>query len=60
MVWRRRDQRDAWDRVTGLGDDVVDLEARQLTTLTRLGTLCHLNLYLLGIDEVFCSDAETA
>ena len=59
MRWWR-DEADARNRVACLGDDLVDLEARQLSALTRLGTLCHLDLYFLGIDEVFGCHAETS
>ena len=58
MRWRR-DERDARNGVTRLGNDLVDLEARQLSALARLSTLCHLDLYLLGIHQVFGSDAKT-
>ena len=58
MRWRRN-QADARDRVTGLGDDLVDLEARQLTTLTRFSTLCHLDLDFLCIHEIFCCHTES-
>ena len=58
MRWRRN-QADARDRVTGLGDDLVNLEARQLTTLTRFSTLCHLDLDFLCIYQIFCSHTES-
>ena len=58
MRWRRN-QADARDRVTGLGDDLVDLEARQLTTLTRFSTLCHLDLDFLCIYQIFCCHTES-
>ena len=59
MRWGR-DERDAGDGITRLGDDLVDLEARQLTALTGLGALSDLDLNLLGIHEVFSGHAETA
>ena len=59
MRWRR-DEADARDGVTGLGNDLVDFEAWQLSAFTRLSALCHLDLYLLGIDEVFGCYTETA
>ena len=59
MRWWR-DEADARNRVTCLGDDLVDLKAGQLSALTRLGTLCHLDLYFLGIDEVFGCHTETS
>ncbi len=46
--------------MTGLGDDLVDLETRQLTTFSRLGTLCHLDLDFLCVYQIFCCHTETA
>ena len=43
-----------------LGDDLVDLVAGQLSALTRLGTLCYLDLDLLSVDEVFRGDTEAS
>ena len=53
---RRRDEGDTRNGVTCLGNDVVDLVAGQLSALTGLGTLCHLDLYLLSVDKVFRGD----
>ena len=58
MRWRR-DERDARNGITRLGDNLVDLETRQLAALTRLGALRHLDLYLFGIHQVFCRHAKT-
>ena len=58
MRWRRN-QADARNRVTGLGNDLVNLEARQLTTLTRFSTLCHLDLDFLCIYQIFSSHTES-
>ena len=33
---RRRNERDARNGISGLGDDLIDLETRQLATLARL------------------------
>ena len=60
MVRRRRNERDSGNGVTRLGNHLVHLEARQLSAFTRLGTLRHLNLYLLGVDQIFCSYAEAS
>ena len=57
MGWGR-DERDAWDGITRLGDDIVDFESRQLTALTRLRTLCHLNLYLFGVHQILSRHAK--
>ncbi len=57
---RWRDERDARNGVACLGDDLVDLVAGQLSALTRLGTLCYLDLYLLSVDKVFCGDTEAS
>ena len=59
MRWGRN-ERDAWDGVARLGNDLVHLEAGQLSTLTGLGTLGNLDLYLLGIDQIFSSDTEAS
>ena len=60
VMWWRRDERDTGDGVTRLGDDLIHLEARQLSTLTRLSTLCHLDLYLFSIHQVFGCDTKTS
>ena len=57
---RRRDERDARDGVARLGDNLVDLESRQLSALSGLRTLGHLDLYLFGIYQVFGCHAETS
>ena len=59
MRWRR-DKRDAGDGIARLSDDVVHLEAGQLSALTRLRTLCHLYLYLFGINEILSRHAKTS
>ena len=59
MRWRRY-ERDAGDGVTRLGDNIVYLEARQLSALTRLSTLSYLYLYLLRIHQVFSCHAKTS
>ena len=59
MRWGR-DERDAGDGITRLGDNLVDLEAGQLSALTRLSALCHLDLYLFGIHQVLGCHAETS
>ena len=59
-MWWRRDERDTGDGVTCLGDNLVNLKARQLSALTRFCSLCHLNLYLLGIHQVLGGYTETS
>lgn len=59
VVRRRRDERDAGNRVAGAGDHLIDLEARQLTSLARLRALGDLDLNLVGIDQILRIDAET-
>ena len=60
MVGRRRYERDAGDSVARLGDDVVHLEARQLSALAGLRTLRHLDLYLLGVHQILRRHAEAS
>ena len=60
VMWWGRDEADARNGVTRLGDNLVHLEARQLSTFTGLGSLCHLNLYFFCIHEVFSRHAETS
>ena len=52
VVRRRRDQADARRRVADRADVVVDLVAGQLAALAGLGALGHLDLQLVGVDEV--------
>ena len=59
MVGWRTDERDAGDAVARLGNHLVDFKSGQLSALTGLGTLCHLDLYLLSIHQVFRCNAET-
>ena len=56
----RGDQGDARDGVTGLGDDLVHLIARQLTAFTRLGALGDLDLNLICVHQIFRGDTEAA
>ena len=58
VVRRRRDQPDARRRIPHPGDVLVDLAAGQLATLAGLGALCHLDLQVVGVDQVFRGDAE--
>ena len=60
MVGRWRNQRDTRNAVTRLGNHLVDLESRQLAALSRLGSLRHLDLYLLGIHQILCGDTKAA
>ena len=60
VVRRRRDEADARRRVPGLRDPRVDLVAGQLTALAGLGALRHLDLDVVGVDEVLARDAEPA
>ena len=60
VVRRRRDQADAGRRVPHLGDPRIDLVAGQLAALAGLGPLGHLDLQLLGVDQVLAGDAEAA
>src|SRR5207247_1565100 len=60
VVRRRRDQPDAGCGVPRAGDPWVDLVPGQLTALPRLRPLCHLDLQVVGVDEVLAGDAEAA
>ena len=60
VVRRRRDQADARRRVPGLGDPRVDLVAGQLAALAGLRALRHLDLQVVGVDQVVARDAEAA
>jgi hypothetical protein len=60
VVRRRRDQADARRRVTRLADGLVDLVAGQLAAFAGLGALGHLDLDVVGIDQVFGRHAEAA
>ena len=58
MVRWRRDETDAWCRVTGGGDPGIDLVPRQLPAFSGLGTLGDLDLDVIGIDEVVTCHAK--
>ncbi len=60
VVRRRRNQADAWRRVPHLRDPRIDLVAGQLPALARLGALRHLDLQIVGVDEVLAGDAESS
>ena len=60
VVRRRRDQADARRGVPGPGDPRVDLVARQLAALAGLGALGHLDLQVVGVDQVLAGHAEPA
>ena len=55
-----RDQADAGRGVPGLGDPRVDLVAGQLAALAGLGALRHLDLDVVGVDQVLAGDTEAA
>jgi hypothetical protein len=60
VVGRRTDETDTRRGVTGLSNGARDLVARKLTTLTRLSTLSHLDLELVGIGKVVGGNTETS
>ena len=60
VVRRRRDEADARRRVPGRGDPRVDLVAGQLAALAGLGPLGHLDLDVVGVDQVLARHAEAA
>src|SRR5207253_10058095 len=57
---RRRDQTDARGREPDRGDVRVDLVPGQLPALAGLRALRHLDLELVGVDEILDVDAEAA
>ena len=60
VMRRRRDEADARRRMPHLGDRRVDLVAGQLSALAGLGTLRHLDLDHVGVDEILRRHAEAA
>jgi hypothetical protein len=60
VVRRRRDQAHAGHRVAQLADVLGHLVAGQLAALAGLGALRHLDLDLVGADQVLGGDAEAA
>ena len=60
VVRRRADQADARRRVADLGDPGLDLVAGELAPFAGLGPLRHLDLELVGVDEVLARHAEPA
>src|SRR5690606_8189136 len=59
VVRRRADEAHAGCGVARLADDLVDLVTGQLPAFAGLGALGHLDLDIVGIDEIFGGDAET-
>ena len=60
MVRRGRDQADTRGRVAGGADGLVDLVAGQLAAFAGLRTLRHLDLDVVGIDQIFGGHAKAA
>ncbi len=60
VVGRRGDQADAGLGVAQAGDLLGDLVAGQLAALAGLGALGHLDLQLVGVDQVLGGDPEAA
>ena len=60
VVRRRADQAHAGRGVADLGDPGPDLVAGKLAALAGLGPLGHLDLQLVGIDQVLAGHAEPA
>ena len=58
VVWRWADQPNSRSGVTCLCHPWVHLVARQLSTLTRLCTLSHLDLNVVSVDQVFAGDTK--
>ena len=60
VVRRRADEGDSGGGEADLGDPGPDLVAGQLPPLAGLGPLGHLDLDLVGIDQIVAGDAEAA
>ena len=60
VVRRRRDEADPRGGVPGLGDPRVHLVPGQLAALPRLGPLGHLDLQVVGVDQVLAGHPEPA
>ena len=60
VMRRRRNQSDVGRRVPRLRNPRIDLGTGQLTALARLGALRHLDLQVVGVDEVFARHAESS
>src|SRR5215469_5997439 len=60
VVRRGRNEADAGGRVAHLSDDLVDLVPGELAAFAGLGSLCHLDLHHVGVDEIFRRHAEAA
>ena len=58
VVRRRRDERHARRRVAHARDDRVDLVPGELSAFAGLGALGHLDLQLVGVDQVVRGHAE--
>src|SRR5262249_40157509 len=57
---RRRNQTDAWNRMTQTRDDVVDFVARKLAAFAGFRALGHLDLKFVGVDEIVCGHAKSS
>ena len=60
MVRRRTDEADTRRRMAGLGDPRIHLVSRQLTALTRLRPLCHLDLQIVSIAQILGCHTEAS
>ncbi len=60
VVRRRGNESHARDRVAHFGDHFIDFVAGKLAAFAGLGALRHLDLQLVGIDEVIGGDTEAA
>src|SRR5215472_14213202 len=60
VMRRRRNQADARRRMAYTRDVLVDLVAGQLAAFAGLGALRHLDLDVVGVDEIFRRHAEAS
>ena len=59
-MWRRGDQAHSRCGKSRTGNPRIDLLARQMSALTRLRTLCHLDLNLFCADQIAGGHTKSA
>ena len=59
VVWWRRNETDSRGRMSHPRYPLVDLVPWKLATLTRFGTLRHLDLDIIGVHQILRGNTET-